>query len=90
MWEIMIKPSIGEEMTGSIAAWLKSQNTFNVVTALITAQRYLAKPCIIKNITQELFWAIGFAHTFVFMCMCVYTHRLTEVSSPGPSTGGIP
>lgn len=51
----MIKPSIGEEMTGSIAAWLKSQNTFNVVTALITAQRYLAKPCIIKNITQELF-----------------------------------
>lgn len=36
-WEIMIKTSTGEEMTGSIAAWLKSQNTFNLVTALITA-----------------------------------------------------
>lgn len=34
---MMIKTSVGEEMTGSVAAWLKSRNTFDLVTALIIA-----------------------------------------------------
>lgn len=33
----MIKTSIGEEITGSIGAWLKSQNTFVLVSAGIIA-----------------------------------------------------